>query len=239
MSIPKNILLIGGTSGIGLTTLELLNECDSDLVVVGRDFTQLQGLKNLKSSTHLIKHDFSDLNRIDDFILKIDHMKFDGVVFSMGVNEMKPLKFITYQHLLSVFNINVFSFQLIISSLVKRRMIVNGASIVGLGSISSELNELGSLAYSSSKAAFNSSVKVMAKELSKSKIRVNGVLPGALQSRMNENLGFTYEKSPEIFDSLIGPGILRDISQIIIFLLSTNSSWQTGSLTIVDGGQSI
>ena len=239
MNIPKSILLIGGTSGIGLATFELINEYNSDVVVVGRDFAKLQCLRNLKSSTKFIQHDFSDLNLIDDFISKLDNMTFDGVVFTMGINEIKPLKFITYEHLLNIFNINIFSFQLIISRLIRKRMINSGGSIVGLSSISSELNELGSLAYSSSKAAFNSSVKVMAKELSKSRIRVNGVLPGAVQSKMNERLGLTYEKNPEIFNSLIGPGFVKDISKLIIFLLSSNSNWQTGSLTIVDGGQSI
>lgn len=239
ITLPKSVLLVGGTSGIGLETLQMLNNLDIKTWVIGRDFNEIDTGNFNQDNIIKISFNLLDLENLDKIFIQLGDVVFDGVVLSAGINEIKPLKFISVRHLLDIYSVNVFSTQLLISKLVKKKLIGDGCSIVVVGSIASKLNEPGTLAYSSSKAALISSVEVMAKELSRNRIRINCVLPGAVESPMNDKLGFTKGKSPEIFDSLLNMGSKMDIAKQIVTLLSSLSSWQTGTSIVVDGGQSI
>lgn len=238
-SIKRRILIVGGTSGIGFGLVHRLKDTCELIVVVGRNKENITNLGVSKAQIIFIEFDLKNFSKIDFLLTQIGPEKFDGVIYTAGFNELKPLKFITAQNLLDVYSVNLFSFQLIISNLFKKKMLMEGSSIVALSSIASSLNEPAAMIYSSSKAALNSTIKTMAKELSKNSIRVNALLPGAIPSEMNTRLGFTLDSNKNIFESYMGLGAIEDIVNQIIMLISDLSNWQTGSLIVIDGGQSL
>ena len=95
-------------------------------------------------------------------------------------------------------------------------------------------------AYSASKAALIVLTKCWSLEYAKDRIRVNCVCPGVVDTDMTKPFLKT-EKDREFMDNdhPIGRiGTPRDVAKSILFLASEDSSWTTGAILAVDGGQS-
>jgi len=122
--------------------------------------------------------------------------------------------------------------------LYKSKKINRQGSIITISSISSLLGVPGTLLYSASKGALNSSIKVLANEFSVRKIRVNAITPGIVVSEMtknNDKINFDLLKSQEV-NYPLGFGSPNDVSGPVIFHLSDQSKWLTGNIMVLDGG---
>lgn len=106
----------------------------------------------------------------------------------------------------------------------------------------------GATAYSSTKAGQVAMAKMLAVELARQKIRVNVICPGAIDTDIDDNTDHqNLEKVeipvefPEGEIPLTGknPGTSEQVAQLVLFLLSDNSSHITGTEVWVDGGQSL
>jgi 3alpha(or 20beta)-hydroxysteroid dehydrogenase len=116
-----------------------------------------------------------------------------------------------------------------------------GGSIVNISSVEGFTGAAGLSAYSASKFAIRGMTKAVARELGEHKIRVNSVHPGGVLTRMVLDSGTGYEGDDD------GAGFLRampmhrfadpsEISRLVAFLASDDSSYSTGSEFIADGG---
>jgi len=115
----------------------------------------------------------------------------------------------------------------------KRGRIVNIASIGGLGAVA----RLGP--YCASKAGLIQLTKVMALELARHNVQVNAVCPGYFATPMNEAF-FASPEGQKVIQGSIPMRRLGDPAELgptIVFLASDASSFMTGSVVVVDGGQ--
>ena len=116
--------------------------------------------------------------------------------------------------------------------------------IVNVSSTASLVSRPGIAHYASSKAGLNMLTKVLAVELAPFGIRVNGVLPGLIEtetvlSGLSE-AGARQEHEAKIARiPLREPGRPEDISEATLYLLSEKSRYFTGALLVVDGGYSL
>ena len=232
----KSILITGSTSGIGFEMSKEFNKLGACLNLLGRDQKKIDSLEQLlenKLSTNFIK---GDLNKDLDYIAsQIDCL--DGIVFNAGIVDYKPLKIIDETDFLKLFQTNYFSSIYLLKKLIKKRKINKSASIVFISSLSSTIGIPGTLAYSASKASIDSSVKVLASELSKNKIRVNSIAPGIIQTPLLNNEIFNKEKYRLEEDKYpLGLGLPCDVVFSAQFLLSEASRWITGTTLDVNGG---
>ena len=232
----KKILITGSTSGIGFEMAKEFNKMGVSLNLLGRDQKKIDNLEkelSNKSNFNLIK---GDLNHdLDQIVLQID--KLDGVVFNAGIVDYVPLKFLKEDDFLNLFKTNYFSSIYLLQKLIKLRKINNEASIVFISSLSSSIGIPGTLAYSASKASIDSSVKVLASELSKNKIRVNSIAPGIIQTPLLKNEIFNNEKYlVEKEKYPLGLGMPSDVVYSAQFLLSDASRWITGTTLDLNGG---
>ena len=93
--------------------------------------------------------------------------------------------------------------------------------------------------YSASKAALDALMRSLAVELAPN-VRLNSVLPGAIQTRMTDHIF----KDAELLNRMtkdypLGVGYPSDIFEMVRFLISDESRWITGQQFVVDGGRSI
>jgi len=116
-----------------------------------------------------------------------------------------------------------------------------GGAIVNFGSIWGELGAAGVAAYCASKGAVHNLTRALALDHAKDGIRINAVCPGEvntpmLQSERKEPV------TPELLQRLaetVPMGRLadpREIAQVVLFLASSQASYMTGSLVLVDAG---
>lgn len=242
MTTSKQILLTGVSSGIGFKLSEHLIAQGYRVVGIARDATKISHLLGDKNFKFI---SFDLINTIDIeemFRNNIGDIKFDGFVHCAGFEETLPLKLQTVEAIKNIFSVNVFAGIELMRLISQRKSSNDGASMVFIGSVMSELGQAGKIGYCSSKSAILGIVRSAALELSKRKIRVNAVSPGIVRTSMTDRLfGLLDEKKVEEIVNMhpLGIGNVSDVIPLINFLLSNESRWITGQNLIIDGGYSI
>ena len=121
------------------------------------------------------------------------------------------------------------------------KAMADGGAIVCTASVSSWLGEELQVAYNTSKGAVLMIVRTLGLELAPYGIRVNGVAPGYIRTRMSQarlNGGGGYWDKARSRIPLDRPGEPEEVANVITFLLSSEASFMYGSVIVVDGGQS-
>lgn len=253
MGEKKIVLVTGGTSGIGLGTIEYLLEQDNyKIISLSRGDKNLSIAKEkLGSDAHkviFLQGDISkeqDCKRIYEEIEK-KYNRLDGLVNSAGIIKLGGIEEQTLEEWNNSININLTGIFLLTKTLLPLLKKGTNPSIVNISSMSSE-RAGGSIAYCASKAGVDMLTKYMGQELGKYNIRVNSVNPAAVYTNIYVASGdYTqerYDKWSEDKKKLYPLGRIgdakKDIAPTIEFLLSDKSLWTTGSIYLVDGGKSI
>ena len=95
-------------------------------------------------------------------------------------------------------------------------------SIVSISSISSIVGGKGVTTYAASKAAIDTAIRCLAKELHKKSIRINSVLSGQINTEAyKELMDSKTDKKDQVLDrQYLGLGEVNDVANVILFLLS-------------------
>lgn len=238
----KTILITGATSGIGKTAAIKCAQAGANVIATGRNERRLNEIINLIGEKKClgIAADLTQDSDICSILEKIPEI--NGLVLCAGINETSPIKFATRKKIDRIFEVNFFSQIELLRLLMKKKKLSSGTSVVAISSIGgNEAFSIGQAAYGASKAALLSWVRYSAKELSSYAIRVNAILPGHIETPMNENIGFTEEQleSYKMTIPLKRFGQPEDIANGIIYLLSDASAWITGTALKIDGGSTL
>ena len=236
----NNILVTGAGKGIGQATTNLLISKGSYVYALiknkedNKKFRKYEILKIIKSdlnNLNLIKIIFNEANKNRRIIT--------GLVNNAGIRQRKSFLKINKIDLDNVFDTNFFSvfylMQMFTKNLIKKKTpgaIVNISSIVGQTGFA----ELSS--YASTKGAIISLTKCFAIEMAKYKIRANSVSPGFTETSYYKK----FKKKQKLYNWTLSRiplkrwGKSEEISNLIIFLLSKNSSYINGENINIDGG---
>jgi len=232
-------MVTGASSGIGRATAIECSKMGASVIVTGRNEERLnETFKALGGEGHQqIVADLTNQEDIDILVSQIGAL--DGLVNNAGLGRNKPIGFIKMDDLEYVYQTNVFACILLTKSLLKKKKINKGGSLVFTSSISSRLNSPGIAMYASSKAAVSSFMRSCAVELGDKGIRSNAVLPGMVETKLITRGDYTeedFEKDKNLY-ALKRYGKPQEIAYAIIYLLSDASSWVTGTSLVVDGGR--
>jgi len=228
----RKILVIGGSGGIGLSTVKLLREEGADVIATYAG--NPKPLEDLGIKHH--KLDVRDSEEISDIIGSIKDLY--GLVYASGINKDELIIRMSESSLTEILNVNLKGAILAVKA-AARVMRRSGGSIVLISSVVGLTGNIGQAAYSSSKAGMIGLIKSAALELGRWNIRVNGVAPGFVKTRMTEKLPqkvieYYIQKCP--LGRVASPD---EIAPVVSFLLSNASSYITGQTIVVDGGASL
>ena len=227
--MKKNILFIGGSSGIGLETIKLLHE-KHNLIVACRTDENLSDL----DITYLkfdVLNDELDLEKIPETL--------DGFVYFPGSINLRPFRGLKLRTFENDLNINFLSMVKTLQKVLNNLKQSNNSSVVLYSTVAVKVGMPFHTSVSASKGAIEGFAKSLAAELAPN-IRVNVIAPSLtdtpLASRFLNN-DLKKEKVGERHP-LKRHGQARDIANSTSFLLSDKSSWVTGQVLGVDGGMS-
>ena len=161
-------------------------------------------------------------------------------VHCAGFMKLLPLKMLSVKVLNRTFNVNVFSSNIIVKTLMQKK--ANSVSLKSVVFISSNISNMGASAfstYAASKGALDSSMRCLAVELAP-RVRINSILPGAIQTGMTKAIYENETIAQKLIDAHpLGIGQPEDIYGMVSFLLSENAKWITGQQITIDGGRTI
>ncbi|WP_104641292.1 SDR family NAD(P)-dependent oxidoreductase [Helicobacter bizzozeronii] len=242
----KNIVVTGGSRGIGKATLELCVQSGANAIAVFRRenaeaIHQLQELaKQHGVGVEVFYADFlheEEVKNVADEILKLK-IPLDGIVNNVGIaGDVRLFSMTKIESIKEVFQINLFSPLLFTQRLLKNMIRHKRGAIVNVSSVSALDGNPGSLEYISSKAGLIGATKKLASELAAFNIRVNALAPSITDTDMLSLM------PDELKNKMIGNIALKriatpiEIAQVIIFLLSSQSSFVNGETIRIDGGK--
>jgi len=240
----KTILVTGASSGIGKEIAMQVSNMGANVILNGRNTERLKIVANQigNDSTQIIQGDLTDPNTIVSIIESIPQI--DGVVHAAGIMKLVPFKFIKAADLNEMMTINFTGPTLLSLELVKKKKLKHSASIVYITSINGSV--VGSKAnsmYAASKGALTGMIRGMALDLAKTKIRVNEIAPGMIETEGAMEIENIVPDDAIKEDKRKYPlecyGKPNDVAFACIYLLSDASKWVTGSKLVVDGGFTI
>lgn len=242
----KTILITGASSGIGRSCSVECSRSGANLILVGRNFEELQktaAMLNPETRVEIIAEDITQSDHLEAIIAeKVAVLgKISGFVHCAGIEKTLPLKKHSPQLYHDIFEVNVIAGFEIAKILSLKKYKNETCSFVLISSVAGMVGEPGKAAYSASKGAVIAGARSLAMELSRSNIRVNSVSPAMVNTpileKMFDDIGD--EASSEIIKKHpLGIGEPKDVANACIFLLSDASRWVTGTNLVIDGGYS-
>ena len=239
----KNILITGGSRGIGKSIVEVLFNSGAN---VGFTFSSSQSAaneiaKNLNSSSqkciayksdaskldqceNLVESFLNDFETIDVLINNAGITK-DNLLMRMGEDDFDKVMEV---NLKSVFNMTKACQRVFLKN--RKGSIINMSSVVGIKGNAGQSN------YAASKSGIIGFSKSIAQELGSRNIRCNVIAPGFIKTEMTDNLSDSIIESWTENIPLKRPGESNDVANLCLFLASDLSSYITGQVINVDGG---
>ena len=245
MDFSGKTIVLAGAGGIGSASAELLASLGAKMILLDVVEDKMKEVvEKLPGAGHsYYVCDFSTIESIEPVISQLiqEHGAVDGYVHCTGVGSVRPLKMSKYDFMLRVMNINFFSFIEVVRCLTKKGAYNSGMNIVGISAVGAYLGNATKTAYCASKAAMNSAVRCLAKELAPKGIRLNTVAPGSTDTPMAREAADYREGSDDYrlneMRQYLGTCQPKDIADAIVFLLSDMSQKITGTCLPVDGGK--
>ena len=236
----KVILVTGANRGIGLNIIQRLNNDGYTVIGTSRtdDGANIISQEINSNGGKGLKMDVTNQESINSAIKNIqdEYGTLYGLVNNAGITNDNLLMRMTEEQWLSVIETNLTSIYRVTKSIVKDMMKAREGRIVNIGSIVGMMGNAGQSNYSASKSGLLGFTKSLARELSSRNINVNSISPGFIDTDMTKAL------SDDQIDNLsknIPLGRIAEsseVSSVVSFLLSDDSSYITGENINVNGG---
>jgi 7-alpha-hydroxysteroid dehydrogenase len=246
----RTILVTGGGSGIGKGVATAVVSAGGNAMLVGRNPDRLVAAADeIRSEAGdgagEVRYQPADVTNEDEVSAAVEAAtawrgRLHGVVHCAGGSEtIGPITQVDSDAWRRTVDLNVNGSMYVLKHSAREMVRGGGGSFVGISSIAASNTHRWFGAYGVSKSAIDHLMQLGADELGASWVRVNSIRPGLIRTEL---VALVID-SPELSDDyrvstpLPRVGEVTDIANAAVFLLSDASSWITGQVINVDGGQ--
>ena len=207
----KNIIITGGSLGIGKETARTLVQKGANVLITGRSESRLIEAKHYTGS-QIIEFDISDHENISENAVEcIDILdgRVDALINNAGIGVRKSIDELNIEDFLKVFNVNVFGLALFTKEIVPHMIKESYGTIINIGSTASLKGYKNGSIYSSSKFAVRCLTECWQAELRPYNIRVCQINP----SEVTTAFGNPQRVERDYIDNKLTP---KEISHSIV-----------------------
>ncbi|MGY6561962.1 MAG: SDR family NAD(P)-dependent oxidoreductase [Luteibaculaceae bacterium] len=226
--MSKNILVIGGSSGIGKELVSLLLNEGNTVYAACRNTENVP--QGAKTQTFDVLSDNAEELEIPE--------QLDGLVYCPGTINLKPFHRIKTEEFQHEMEVNFFGAVKVIQAALKSlKASENAGSVVLFSTVAVAQGMPFHAGIASAKGAVEGLTKSLAAEYAP-KVRFNAIAPSLTNTPLAEKLLANEQKMQASADRhpLKKVGQPKDLAEMAHFLLSEKSAWITGSVIGVDGG---
>lgn len=237
----KVAIVTGAAQGMGAAHAKLLASEGAQVVItdikeaVGQQLAAELGADRALFVTH-------NVASADDWAqvvaaTKEKFKRIDILVNNAGITFAKPLQEISEADYVKIFQINQLGTFLGLKAVAKEMVAQHSGSIINISSLNGLVG--GAVGYTDTKFAVRGMTKAAALELAPSGVRVNSVHPGVIETPMIAQAG-TADAVKAFAKAIPMKRIAKpeEVSKLVLYLASDDSSYSTGAEFVVDGGMS-
>ena len=236
----KFVIVTGGTRGIGAAIVELLQQCNAEIIATGTNNKELERLNKVfeQKKTKYMHLDFASNDSVKNFLGHIEQKDRIGVLINnAGVNKIDSIHEIDENDWDWINNVNLrgpFLLTRAVANIMKNQgygKIINIASIFGVVSKAKRAT------YSTTKWGLIGLTKAIAHDLAPHNILVNAVSPGFVDTELTRRI-LGEKEIKNLVDTIPQKRLAdtKEIAKTVIFLASDHNTYITGQNIIVDGG---
>ena len=199
----KNIIITGGSLGIGKETAKNLIKKGANVLVTGRSFERLNK-SFINSNVNLVPFDIGDLKNIGENAKKclgLFNNKVDILINNAGTGLRRSIEELNIEDFLSVYNVNVFGLSLFTKEIIPFMKEQKSGTIINIGSTASLKGYKNGSIYASSKFAVRCLTQCWQAELRPYNIRVCQINPSEVTTAFGNKERIERENIPNKLSS--------------------------------------
>jgi NAD(P)-dependent dehydrogenase (short-subunit alcohol dehydrogenase family) len=239
------VIVTGGASGIGEKIVEAFAHQHAKVAFLDigdhAANTLIQKIEAEGGSTPTYHHcDVTDIAALRDCAQRIlaTHKTVDVLVNNAGNDTRHTIEEVTPESWDQSIAVNLKHYFFLTQAVLAAMKATNRGSIINMSSIAWLIPSSGLHVYIAAKAAIVGLTRTLAHELGPHNIRVNAVLPGAIETERQRQLWYTEAYKQEILNSQALKHLIQPeaVARLVLFLAADDSSAITNQSYIIDGG---
>lgn len=239
----KNVLITGGTTGIGYASAQLMIDEGARVAITGQDAQRVHAAGQALGPQALAL--VADVASASDMAAVAQRLQsqwgaLDVVFANAGIAQPAALSDIDEQHIDAMLSVNVKGVFYTVQKMrpllrAPASIILNATTIINQGLPGMSI-------YTATKAAVRSFARTLSAELIGSGIRVNAISPGLIETPIYSKLNMPAEAVSQWAQELLGKvpaarfGQASELAKAVLFLASDDSSYMVGTNLVFDGG---
>jgi 3-oxoacyl-[acyl-carrier protein] reductase len=240
----RNVIVTGGSRGIGLGIARKLTEAGYCAIAVARKQNSelaaaMQDAEVARpKSFNFVPFDLAEIDGIPSLVktLRKDFGPIYGLVNNAGISFDGTLALMPTTQIEQLVRVNTLSPMVLTKHVVRSMMADGGGRIVNMASITAFTGYSGLSVYGATKASIIGFSRSLAREVGRMGVTVNSVSPGFIETDMTQGLKEEQRQQIERRSALKRLASIDDVANAVEFLLSDKAKNITGTVITVDAG---
>jgi len=239
-----NVVVTGGSRGIGLAIVRRLAAAGYNVIAVARRESDAlrEAIREVASQgaggLHFRAFDLSETDAIPSFVkgLRDEFGAIYGLVNNAGIGTEGLLATMHNTEIEALVRLNITS-PIVLTKYIVRHMMADGAGrIINMSSIIATTGYNGLSVYGATKAAASGFTRSLAREVGKLGITVNAIAPGFVDTELTQSLSEDQRKRIAARSALRRLPETDDVARMVEYLLGDGGRNITGSVLTIDAG---